>query len=65
MAKLKFPADILMDLLVGGPNFITLNGVAMDPVTRVVTFDVVGGDVPDAELVALKPQAHSKLVPVE
>lgn len=65
MAKLRLPADALAEVLMGQPNFVTLNGVQWDPVNRVVTFDIVGSDVPNVDEVILinHIQRTSTLVP--
>lgn len=65
MAKLKLSADLLLELLMQRPNFVTLNSVTMDPVYRTVILDITGSDVPDAEEVTIEAASvQSRLIPV-
>lgn len=54
MAKLKMSADYLMDTLLRRGNFCTVDNVTWDPVRRVVTLELSGSDVPDAEFVNIE-----------
>jgi hypothetical protein len=65
MAKLKISADVLSDLIMAGPNFVTINGATWDPIYRVVILDISGSSVPDVEEVtALVTLQRVELVPV-